>query len=507
MRIRNILSALAICISPPALAFDTGHHWDATQLGMAMAYDGFSGTAKRTTATANWLVDYYTESPASGGAYIAGKNDLANLHFDNLFTEAQVKQTWNLLINNYLTELKAIANDSGNKTERIYRAYALMGITLHAVQDFYTHSNWADFHPKTGNGFSSKTVLHNDLDATIAQSGTLQTGFYPTYYASSQPAGALAHGDYTSGINKDSHMRPHWDEAFVFATIETYRLTLLTINTLSQTNSSFYNDWIKFSKSTMTKDPAWAIEYGKLSDDAQAAYDVSQFIHVSGADGHYKGKYSGNNANFTETAVPWVALDWSNLQIQVLDIIGDGKLTKCLYDWSNGCVADDLTGDQMVGNTPDIKVLSVRIDNIEHTHGSVDPFGNDPDYYAQFDFPKFTMLDRILDNKDKYKSSDHVVQGEQASAFWGIYFVPDNTATTAVKIRVYDYDAESGDDEIDIAHGGTNVDIVFTYSGDHVTGDVPNGVYDTRDRRVTSEGNNGDQAKIKFWVYDDDVRD
>ena len=508
MRFKNLTAAFlsSLALTTPATAFDTGHHWDATYMGMAQAYGGFSETAKKMAATSNWLVDYFTESPISGGAHIASKHRLANLHFDNLFTEEQVRQTWNNLIKNYIAGLKAIANSHEPEITRLYQAYALMGMTLHATQDFYTHSNWATFHPQTGHGFSSKTVLHGDLTSTIAQSGTLQTGYYPTYYASSKPSGAMAHGDYTSGINKDSHMRPQWDEAFTFAYVESYRLTLLTITTLNEANEKFKDAFLKFNESSITSHSAMAGQLALLAGDAAAAYDVSQFIHADGADGHYKGKYSGNNANLVETTGAWTVAEYSALQGTVLGIIASDMLTKCLYDWSNSCKADDLSGNELIGNKPDVKALSVRIDNVEHTHGSADPFGNDPDYFAQFDFPGLSQWDRILDNKKSYKASDHVVQGEKASAYWAMFFVDDDTKKTSFRIRLYDYDAESSNDVIDIAHGGDNVDLEFTYSGDKLTGDVPDGVYDTRDRAVHSEGGSGDdRAKIKFFVYDVDL--
>ena len=99
-----------------------------------------------------------------------------------------------------------------------------------------------------------------------------------------------------------------------------------------------------------------------------------------------------------------------------------------------------------------------------------------------------------------------MVQGEKASAYWAMFFVDDDTKKTSFRIRLYDYDAESSNDVIDIAHGGDNVDLEFTYSGDKLTGDVPDGVYDTRDRAVHSEGGSGDdRAKIKFFVYDVDL--
>lgn len=510
-RLAHYALSLALLLTPvtPAAAFDTGHHWDATLMGMTAADSGFSNTAKEVAATANWLVDYYSESPLT--TPLADQDDFANLHFDNLFDEDQVEATWNTLMQNYDAQLRRLVSSSEPRLIKLLGTYALMGMTMHAVQDFYTHSTWADFHPKSNGAYSTATVLGGDLDETVATSlsdpnRTLQTGYYPSYYINSPPPGSLAHGTYTSGINKDSHMRPHWDEAFVFAYIETYRLTLMTIETIADEDSDFLDDFLDFGASDIMELPG---ELTAIAGDAAAAYDVSMFIYSEddGADGHYKGEYSGNSANLAETTAAWYATDYSELQAAVIGLVANGTLVHCLYNFSPACTAPALSGSMTVYDTPDVNVLSVRIDDVTYLGGGTDPFGNDPDYFAQFEFPGISMKDRVLDNRKNYSADQHIVQGQEASAYWGMYFVDDSAATVNFRIRLYDYDAESGNDTIDISDDGDNIDLTYQFSDSALGGDVDTGVYDTRASAVTSKGGHGSNtAQVTYFVYHETLR-
>ncbi len=66
-----------------------------------------------------------------------GLSRTKGFHFDNLFTFAEIKERWKL-INSWVVDMgKAFKKDKGIK-----KWFVLIGLILHAIQDFYCHSNW-----------------------------------------------------------------------------------------------------------------------------------------------------------------------------------------------------------------------------------------------------------------------------------------------------------------------------------------------------------------------------
>jgi hypothetical protein len=114
---------------------DTGHHFDLCE--EVLAESGFGQAARDAVKIENWLTDYFAESPTS-----AFKADFEKLHFDNLFSTAAIANYWgNLTVNTRAAAHLAAAQHD------VIKLLAVLGITLHVVQDFYTHSNWAESLP------------------------------------------------------------------------------------------------------------------------------------------------------------------------------------------------------------------------------------------------------------------------------------------------------------------------------------------------------------------------
>ncbi|MBI3998897.1 MAG: hypothetical protein HY355_07675 [Armatimonadetes bacterium] len=148
----------------PALAFDTWWHAEATR--KAMVANGFSGDARLVAQFTNYLVDFYSVA----GHYLGGfealydrlpggrsKNapstlrlhpaDMERLHFDSLFSTFEITRQWAVLESNTRAALRKYAADPSVKPGfRPIVLLSLIGASLHAVQDFYSHSNWVDRH-------------------------------------------------------------------------------------------------------------------------------------------------------------------------------------------------------------------------------------------------------------------------------------------------------------------------------------------------------------------------
>jgi hypothetical protein len=242
---------LALAGAAPARAFDTGHHQDMTRSALARA--GFGDTAIQVVQLENWLVDFYAVHPLvtfhNLGAInpdrtmVAMQHDLEKLHFDNLFTTEQVRDYWNLLLLNTRCAFQVAAGQPpaarcdqvGGLTgprfkqlapsERVLTALTLLGMSLHAVQDFYSHSNWVESEALPAVG----EIQPRTWFAAEAAGGAHQaifTGFYPWVGGTPPlpPSPALVnfreHDDTVAGgvgLNKDAYARKGWEDAYIHA--------------------------------------------------------------------------------------------------------------------------------------------------------------------------------------------------------------------------------------------------------------------------------------------------
>ncbi len=150
--------------SVPARAFDTGPHFDMTR--DALTSEGFGDVPIRIIQISNWFCDLYEQDDRNAFSGHQSWNSGTGI-FTNLLTLFR-KENWPQAlvdaaeklhfdssnpINNYAqaqTEWYRLAR----KTRELLRdcarrndlegMLAIMGATLHGVQDFYTHSNWVE---------------------------------------------------------------------------------------------------------------------------------------------------------------------------------------------------------------------------------------------------------------------------------------------------------------------------------------------------------------------------
>src|SRR6266699_3029997 len=151
-----VLAGAIVTFATSSLAFDTRWHADATRL--AMEQNGFSSDARLLCQFENYLTDYfsamefekyYKKLPpnvprgTSDGLQNVDIPALARMHFDALTSETQVEHQWKALEANTEAALVKWAAEPSVKSG--YRPVVLMtivGASLHAIQDFYSHSNW-----------------------------------------------------------------------------------------------------------------------------------------------------------------------------------------------------------------------------------------------------------------------------------------------------------------------------------------------------------------------------
>lgn len=145
-------------------------------------------------------------------------------HFDNLFSFQAIRQHWGWLWDQTVYSLQECD---------LRLLLASLGNSLHAVQDFYSHSSWVEFFanqgftrpedfptyadlfpiPQEGWEEAVETLLANQTTPL----GTVYTGYYPP--AKNSPLGARYHDDRRKkpGLQKDQAARPFFDVVYHLA--------------------------------------------------------------------------------------------------------------------------------------------------------------------------------------------------------------------------------------------------------------------------------------------------
>ena len=166
------LTVLACLIAPGAAhAFDTGPHSDITR--DALIAEGFSSTAADVAVVNNWFVDLYSNAskvPQSGhagtlieivGSLIGPRENwpdgvvtaATRTHFDSSIWDvanvAKAEQEWNRLQRSTSQLLRSI-NVAGAAAKEV-QVLTTIGMGLHQLQDFYSHSNWIEKQGFPGN--------------------------------------------------------------------------------------------------------------------------------------------------------------------------------------------------------------------------------------------------------------------------------------------------------------------------------------------------------------------
>ena len=132
-------------LAPPK---STWHHENLTRKAADDA--GWSGQAIDSLAFHADYVDSYLYNPlwwVAGGLHrakvaIASTPELSKLHFDDLFAAEKVRVMWRRYLSGTVAGLLWAAKEP--RERRVSLAHNIIGVGLHAIQDFYSHSNWID---------------------------------------------------------------------------------------------------------------------------------------------------------------------------------------------------------------------------------------------------------------------------------------------------------------------------------------------------------------------------
>ena len=465
-----------------SFGFGTGSHFDLTHT--VLTEHGFRPTSIRIVQVENWLTDYYSTTPTYGDKHRA---TLEKLHFDNLFNGEQVSAYWAILLRNLKSSTEKAARENDQLSMLV-----ILGIGLHAVQDFYSHSNWVELHaPRNNLEFRSDTyfaALRSSTGATSIKG--LYTGKYPDDRTSGPgvfplPVDAELHGSYHTGLNKDSPMRPHWDEAYVFAYAGSHELVVALEAWAEVVRPGFWKSVREYAVETATEK--------KLDRDVLAARNLSMWLEGKGQNGIWKGQGSGSARRFTQLSSKWVFGD-SSMFVEALQ---DGNIQDEL---SAGLYAKPPAPE-----TPELEPFSeqrsaliIRVTYVAESKKAkllkspLSSLGGS-DFYSRISAHGQEFWGRTI-QKSRY----------EVEPWYEIVIFDPNTTEIPINIAVWDEDdTDSAQDEhIDInpAAGLFDLKMVFHTSEGTLSGDI-NGIFNSIDKPFSSEGKEPEKRRATIRAF------
>jgi hypothetical protein len=466
MNLRSYL-LLFLILSSCCHGFDTGHHGDMTR--DALSFLGYSEDSIKLVQIFGWFVDFYS--------YVNFRDrisELTYLHFDSLLNSEEIEIYWKQFALNSRVAVLDVVNV--NPPERYL---AVLGLTLHAVQDYYTHSTWnLKFNRSSCDCFRSDTFWNNEFGVAFAPNG-IDTGECGECDAKLDRGNSSSpqHGSYCDGINKDNYARESWDEAYSFG----FAATLEWINAVemwaAETNSDIVSQGRNFVASEADRE--------QLNTEWNFAYTVSLWsdIPIPGffANGHWKGPGSGNLDQFSVNVLSSWEYDSKYRDFMLVDRIWE-PLPYLLYDFlpindSDVPVIPQLNFTQ--------RIVAVRITRAESNNVDV----SNPDL-----FTKVTVNGKVF--------VDTTQQDEQeVNPYWRTYaFVSEQTSVVDIQIELLDEDS-SGDDVLDLTDDDSRKELRFTYNldTDELSGDV-SGVHNSPETSVEVAGDDDDEGTLVFYV-------
>jgi hypothetical protein len=458
-----ILSSLLL-FTGNASAFDTGHHADLTR--EALEEVGMSNTSVEVCQVENWLVDYYSQKEVSPRNV---RVEVAKLHADSLFSEQAVVNYWN----RYAINAKKAFQDAA-RSNNPKQVLALLGMSLHSVQDFYSHSNWAEINPAPS-GVDYATVTWFDKGRLNGvRTGALDPGNEPE------------HGDYYGGMNHDSYGRPNWDKAYVFAYAASRQWVNQAKIWVSEVNPSVWEQAKNISLTSKQR--------SRLASDLNASYRISEWVKSGKHDGHWKGKGSGSKPSFVKFSAAWIGFTLDSIFVEDFK---NRKWHQLLSGGLNGAL------DLGVNAPPSTPVPSIAFM----------PMNKKAIFLKTVSARDLNRADSVLSGADMYAKisigNQLFVEAMQLNqkyiqpAWTTIKFVEATDVVMPVHYELWDEDEglTGGDDHLDIRPGSSkNLDFVYNLNTHQISDVGINGIYDKPSQLFTSRGTDKNRAELQFYI-------
>lgn len=362
---------------------------------------------------------------------------------------------------------------------------ALLGMSLHTIQDFYTHANWPETQaPPAGADYGTVTWF----DATSVQREGVKSGKASTSSDTSQ----TPHGGYASGMNHDSSVRPNGDRAYVFAYAGGRQWVNQGCLWVSEIDPAV---WESAKALSLT-----GKHLSRLNSDDRAMYRISEWVRNGSEDGHWTGNGSGVRKDFLAFAATWVAF---TLDSVFVEDIWNRKWHQLLAGGLRGAL--DLTVDApppaapppaaapaVTRLAPHKRAVFLRTVAARDLNGADQRpgLGSDADMFA-----------RIRVQNQEFVEAIQLDEGSIRPAWTTIRFIDADVPIVAVHYERWDEDQPCGGDEhLDVHPDRRFRDLDFLYTMDthQMSGIV--GIFGSAAWPFTTRGTASNRARLPFSV-------
>lgn len=334
-------------------AFDTGHHFDATRNALLIRNFNPGADAINIAQLQNFAADWNSLGKVIKFPNFKTVHEQTNLlHFNSLYNSTMVRKYWIQLWNNTYHTARSIVQSNGfkigtqepyvdikNQTlisgkssnmtfpllEKEFLLLSLLGLTLHAHQDFYTHSNWitaqrkpnGDVNVDDGGTVREFTEVPSSdcyyaagsYDPLQKNDYNLHTYYYPETDSEKERiedqynyGELIKHGGYYDGINKDAYNKVDFDFSYVNAvmqSIDTIDTFQLWINELDD-SKTIWNNMLNYT--LKRKRDIDDLHFGTEKLFSVSAYVKLAWWQTDSTSGHWKGEGSGDTTETIQEA-------------------------------------------------------------------------------------------------------------------------------------------------------------------------------------------------------------
>ncbi len=497
----SLVLAFSLCLIPKqAAAFDTGHHTDLTR--NALLREGFGPTAADVVVLENWVTDFYgnflTFKLAAGGSPIALdidprvaaeivrlKTEFEKLHFDNLFDIDRVRAYWARFVFNTFAALSAeLLKPSPDPVAVL----TMLGITLHAVQDFYSHSNWVEQFGSLNGPFETKTWFDADETRDAQKLKQIHTGWFSTELFPQKPSNAQSHDK----LNKDNYQIPNWDQAYVFA----YAASRQWIHQFSE--------WVEALKPGFWQQVRdfTSCELDELHQELEISRRISSWIPnppING--GHWKGDGSARISRFFQAVSQWGSSK-SPFKTEFTDKAPLYHLGQRLYEE----LVPTLPAPRIQPYPLNEVAVIIRTKDLKNKNpamvlspSNLIPISSGANFYA-----RITVTEEGQNGfaQEFFEATQQNNNGSSNWPWYTIKMVPASALRIRVKYELFD-EQEPSDQVVDInpSIGKSDLDFSFFLVSKLCEGDIT-GLHDSENNMATPEGDGIERrtAKISFYI-------
>ncbi|KAI9096468.1 hypothetical protein DFS34DRAFT_141436 [Phlyctochytrium arcticum] len=502
-------AAALLVLTTTTNAFDTGTHNDITR--NVLANFGYTVEAQHVAALGNWFTDAYAFAPEAGNKISilpAHLPDLEQQHCNNLYS---VVYAANYIAQHTVNSRNAI-QDAARRGDTL--AYlAILGTTVHTYQDFYAHSNWADLELRTDcdcynvnqTFFSVLVKSGGNVDTLLDQNPEL--GGWQTYswLGREYPnfnvyGGGLEHGGYCDGVNHDSYVRPHYEEAHAFALAATVEWIYNAEQWASAVNPSI----LQQAKAWLPPTDQDAQDLWKNVGHAyEVSFSATQWFFGQD-DGHWKGPGSGSLATFAASATDFARTKtiYTEMYTRKDNPVWGLVTQPSPYTFLNTSVGPDgaIVGnttlitqaiqnfnpfESLPANITDLTAIVVRTLSFQVTTSAR---FDKPDPWAMVEMDGFAIKEAPIRNT------------KQATPYWtAIKFVPSSSVNSTIKYTLTDAsDTSANGTTIPISSSPDGaLSLTFTLATNIVSGPVPSATYNTSQTALTSSQ---DGSSVQLYI-------